>query len=81
MKPCTPNLVLWLGVVVVCFQCRCAVDAFRELLKANECDVLLSTMGENDVDNLVGTENTLPHGMLFIARYNVICILYVIPQA
>ncbi|XP_065915103.1 maestro heat-like repeat-containing protein family member 1 [Dysidea avara] len=47
---------------------QCAVDAFKELLKTNECEVLLSTMSENDVDNLVGAENTLPHGMLFIAR-------------
>ena len=50
------------------------MDAYKELLRANECDVLLTTMSENDFDNLVGTESTLPHGMLFIARCYIIHI-------
>lgn len=48
--------------------CRCAVEAFRGLLKTVECEELLKSMDENDFDKLVDAEETLPHGMLFIAR-------------
>jgi len=48
--------------------CRCAIEAFRGLLKTTECEQLLQCMDENDFDKLVETEESLPHGMLFIAR-------------
>lgn len=48
--------------------CRCAVEAFRGLLKTAECESLLECMDENDFNTLVDKEATLPHGMLFVAR-------------
>lgn len=55
------------GVCIICMY-RCAVDAFRGLLKTAECEELLKIMDENDFDKLVGTDESLPHGMLFVAR-------------
>ena len=48
--------------------CRCAVEAFRGLLKTTECEELLKIMDENDFDKLVDADESLPHGMLFVAR-------------
>lgn len=48
--------------------CRCAVQAFRGLLKTAECEELLKMMDENDFDKLVDADDSLPHGMLFVAR-------------
>lgn len=47
---------------------RCAVEAFRVLLKTTECEELLKVMDENNFDKMVESEDSLPHGMLFIAR-------------
>ena len=44
------------------------MTAFRGLLKIAECEELLKIMDENDFDKLVEKEDTLPHGMLFVAR-------------
>lgn len=51
------------------FVYRCAVEAFRGLLKTVECEELLKIMDENDFDKTVESEDSLPFGMLFIARW------------
>ena len=55
---------------VIHFVYRCAVEAFRGLLKTVECEELLKIMDENDFDKNVESEDSLPYGMLFIARWD-----------
>ena len=44
------------------------MEAFRGLLKATECEELLKIIDENNFDKLVDDNESLPHGMLFVAK-------------